>query len=288
MKPAPFAYERPDTLQAALGLLADQSIETRLLAGGQSLVPMMNFRVARPERLIDINRIAGIDHIAVEDGVLRIGAMARHKDVKGSDLVAQAAPIIPMAYEWVAHATVRNRGTIGGNLCHADPASEMPMLMRLLGAEFVARSAEGKRVIATKDFFLGLYETALEPEEMLVEIRIPAAPEGQGHGFEEVSLRKGDFGYCFVGATARRSGDDFAALSVGIGGVASTAVTLDGVASALKGVAITDDAAIADAVASDIDGIDMIGDQRVPTAYRRDLAQTLAVRAIKAAARNAG
>ncbi|QBF30805.1 xanthine dehydrogenase family protein subunit M [Thalassococcus sp. S3] len=287
MKPAPFAYERPDTLQAALGLLADQSIETRLLAGGQSLVPMMNFRVARPERLIDINRIAGLDHIDLDGDVLRIGAMARHNAVKGSKVVAQAAPIIPMAYEWVAHGTVRNRGTIGGNLCHADPASEMPMLMRLLGAELVVRSSEGERTLPATEFFVGLYETALEPEEMLVEICVPAAPEGQGHGFEEVSLRKGDFGYCFVGATVRRDGDAFAALSVGIGGIASTAVTLDGAGAALRGKSITDEAAIADAIASDIAGIDIIGDQRVPSAYRRDLAQTLALRAIKAATKNA-
>ena len=153
MKPAPFHYERPDTLAAALALLAQNDPETKILAGGQSLVPMMNFRLAKPERLIDINRLPGLDYIRLEGSEIAIGALARHADVKASALVAKHVPLMHSAYEWIAHAAVRNRGTLCGNLCHSDPASEMPAIMLVCGATMVLQSKSSKRRVAAADFF---------------------------------------------------------------------------------------------------------------------------------------
>ena len=189
MKPAAFAYERPSSIAAALDLLALDDIETRILAGGQSLVAMMNLRFARPARLIDINRLPDLNYIRREGDELAIGALARHADIKASALVAQCCPLMHIAYEWVAHGTVRNRGTLCGNLCHADPASEMPAVALAVGATMVLRSKSGERRVAAADFFQGLYSTATRSDEMLVEVRVPVAPAGQKAGFAEVSMR---------------------------------------------------------------------------------------------------
>ncbi|MEO1160645.1 MAG: FAD binding domain-containing protein, partial [Pseudomonadota bacterium] len=186
MKPAAFEYECPTDLKAVLAFLG-AGTDTRILAGGQSLVPMMNFRMATPERLIDINRLPDLDYIREEDGDIVIGALARHGDIKASKLVAEHLPLISEAYNWIAHAAVRNRGTLCGNLCHADPASEMPAVMQVLGASMVASKLSGSRHIAAKDFFNGTYETALEPDEMLTEVRIPKPGPAMGWGFEEVA-----------------------------------------------------------------------------------------------------
>jgi carbon-monoxide dehydrogenase medium subunit len=283
MKPAAFEYRRPETLEAALALLADSGPQAKILAGGQSLVPMMNFRVARPDRLIDINRVAGLDGIHVDGDSLVIGAMARHRAVKESEVVAGAAPIIPAAYEWVAHRTIRNRGTLGGNLCHADPASEMPMLMQLLDAQLVVRSFDSARTVAASDFFRGVYETALEPDEMLVEIRIPLVPKGWGFGFHEVCLRKGDFAFCCAAALMKVSGGRVEKVSLAIGGLDSTALRLRDAEKALVGKLATPDA-FAEATADATRKLQIVGDRRTPEEYRRDLALSLTRRALQDAA----
>ena len=279
MKPVAFDYQRPDTLDGVLALLADSALDTKIIAGGQSLVPMMNFRLARPERLIDVNRIAGLSEISIDGGMLKIGAMARHNAVKDSAHVAKAAPIIPVAYEWVAHSTIRNRGTFGGNLCHADPASEMPMLMMLLDGVMVAKSVRGTRHIKAADFFTGIYQTALESDEMLVEVHVPVATALQGFGFHEISLRKGDFAFCVSGATMTITDGRIEKVALTIGGVSSTALRLYDAEKALIGQVPTAEL-IAKITAEAIAPLDIMGDLRAPAEYRRDLAVSLTRRAL--------
>ena len=290
MKPAAFDYQRPDTLDGVLALLADSAsdggLDTKIISGGQSLVPMMNFRLARPERLIDVNRIAGLSDISMDGGMLKIGAMARHNAVKGSAHVAKAAPIIPVAYEWVAHSTIRNRGTFGGNLCHADPASEMPMLMLLLDGVMVAKSTRGTRHIKAVDFFTGVYQTALESDEMLVEVHVPVAAPTQGFGFHEVSLRKGDFAFCAASATMSLSAGKISQVALAVGGVSSTSLRLKEAEVAMIGQAPTAEL-IAKATADAIAPLDISGDLRAPSEYRRDLALSLTRRALADAAATA-
>jgi len=176
MKPAPFDYERPATLNAALNLLNGNGGRSKVIAGGQSLVPMMNFRVVRPDLLIDINRIAELDYHRIEGAELVIGALCRHTALKESKVIKQACPLMHAAYEWVAHGPVRNRGTLCGNLCHADPASEMPAVVLAANAVMVLRSSAAKREVPVGQFFVGQYETATADDEILVEVRIPVAP----------------------------------------------------------------------------------------------------------------
>ena len=206
MKPARFDYARPDTLDAALAALAEHGTEAAVLAGGQSLMPMLNLRMARPGLLLDINRIPGLDGISLEAGILTIGARARHADVLASPLVRQAAPMLTEALHHVAHPAIRNRGTIGGSIALADPAAEMPACMVALGASLVAASARGERRIAAEAFFRGVYATALEPDELLLRVEIPAIAPGWTQGFTEVSRRHGDYAMAGLALALRREG----------------------------------------------------------------------------------
>ncbi len=202
MKPCAFEYAAPVTLAAALAALAAGGDDARLLAGGQSLVPIMNFRLAAPSLLIDLNRVselAGIE--ARADGTIRIGAMTRHRAVENSALIKDRLPLLQTAVRYVAHVQIRNRGTIGGSLCHADPAAEWPALCLAADAMFVVASASGRRLIPAADFALGILTTALEPQEILVEILFPAAAAGQRWGFQEASRRRGDFALTGVACT---------------------------------------------------------------------------------------
>ncbi|HKP30190.1 MAG TPA: xanthine dehydrogenase family protein subunit M [Gemmatimonadales bacterium] len=198
MKPARFEYFAPESRAEALELLA-QHEEAKPLAGGQSLVPAMNFRLARPAVLVDLNRIADLAGITVDEG-LRIGAMTRQVALERSADVAHLAPLVAEAMPHVAHAPIRNRGTVGGNLAHADPASELPAVMVALGARFRLQSSAGERWVPAEKFFLGLFATLLQPGELLVEIAIPAPAAPSGHAFTEVSRRHGD--YALAGAAA--------------------------------------------------------------------------------------
>lgn len=201
MKPAPFAYHAPPTLAEAVGLLADFGYDAKLLAGGQSLIPTMNFRLAQPAVLIDLNTIAELAYIRAEaDGGLRIGAMTRQAQVERSEQVARSAPLLHEAMPLIAHPQIRNRGTIGGSLAHADPASELPAVLLTLGGRVQAQSRRGTRTIAAEDLFLGIFTTSLEPDEILTEVYIPPAPPRSGFAVTEVARRHGD--YALVGVAA--------------------------------------------------------------------------------------
>jgi CO/xanthine dehydrogenase FAD-binding subunit len=190
MKPAPFAYEAPHTLDQALGSLGD---DARVLAGGQSLVPMMNFRIARPERLVDLNRIEALSYLRLDGGALRLGAMTRQATLERSELVAREWPLLSQAVRFVGHPQIRSRGTVGGSVAHADPAAELPVALSALGARFHVHSAHGVRTLGADELFVFHLTTALEPDELLVEIEVPPLPAGARTAFAEHARTHGDF-----------------------------------------------------------------------------------------------
>jgi carbon-monoxide dehydrogenase medium subunit len=193
MKPAPFEYLRPLSLDHVLELIAAPDHDAKLLAGGQTLVPVLNFRLARPSLIIDINRVPGLDRIDAVNNELRLGALVRWRDIQRSPVVARTNPLLIEAVSHVAHYQIRNRGTIGGSCAHADPAAEFPAAAVLCGAEFILRRRSARRAVTAKDFFRGALTTALEPDEILTEIRFPHWPAERTFAFEELAPRQGDF-----------------------------------------------------------------------------------------------
>ena len=283
MKPPPFDYCCPETLEEALALLAEHGEAAKVIAGGQSLMPMLNLRALHPEVLIDINRLPGLDHISLGDGQLRIGALARHKAVLQADAVKEGSPLMAAAYPYVSHGPIRNRGTLCGNLCHNDPASEMPAVALASNAEMVLRSTGGTRTVRAAEFFTGALSTATRSDELLVEVRVLQAPAGQGAAFHEVSPRKGDFAYVAVGATVVLYGGACDEVRIVCAGVGDGPHRAHNVEQGLRGVAPGDDAfrRAAEVVA---DGIDPSEDFHADADYRRDLVRSLTRRALADAA----
>jgi len=200
MKPPAFEYHAPSSLDAALALLRDLGPDAKPLAGGQSLTPMLNFRLLHPAHLVDLNRIPALAYISVEEGELCIGAMTRHSEVERSAIVRDGWPLISEAMRHVAHVQIRNRGTLGGSLSHADPAAEMPAVMTALEARMILRNSEASRKLPADEFFVAALTTALAPGELLVEIRIPPVPPRTGAAFDELARRRGDFALVGVAA----------------------------------------------------------------------------------------
>ena len=190
MKPAPFEYRAPASVEEAVGLLG---LDSTVLAGGQSLLPLLNLRLARPELVVDVNGLSELDYIRAEDGRLRIGALTRQAALERSDLVRTSWPLLRKAVRLVGHTQIRSRGTVGGSVAHADPAAELPAALIALDARVELRSATGARSVAASEFFLGPLYTLREPDELLVEIEVPAQPEGAGTGFAEHARTHGDF-----------------------------------------------------------------------------------------------
>ena len=281
MKPAAFEYHRPASVDEALALLAAHGYDARLLAGGQSLVPAMNFRLAQPAVLVDLNRIAGLSYIAERGGGLRIGAMTRQRAAERSPLVASHAPLLAETLPFVAHAQIRNRGTIGGTIAHADPAAEIPAVMVALGARFHIVGPNGGRSVDAGGFFTGLFATVLEPEEMLLEVEIPPPAPGVGCAFQEISRRHGDYALAGcaaaveVGVDGRCRSARIALLSVGEGPVLAAEA-----AAALEGEAPTEDAIRAAAEAASQRDVDPPGDIHATPAYRRQLVDVLVRRVL--------
>ena len=288
MKPAPFEYLAPDSLDAALDLLARSGGDAKLLAGGQSLIPVMNFRLAQPSLLIDLNRLRDLDYIREADegntGGLRIGAMTRHRKLERDPLVPRLAPLLAEAVPFIAHPQIRNRGTIGGSLAHADPAAELPAVMVALDARFRLQSAAGERWVEARDFFGGLFTTALEPDEMLVEVALPPPLPRTGWAFLEVARRLGD--YAQVGIAARVSLDDagrcrearLVFLSVG-----DRPVVAREAAGMLAGSDLSDEAIAAAADKASREEMDPTGDIHASTDFKRHLARVLTGRALRRA-----
>jgi len=219
MKPAPFEYAAPETLEEALELLAGE--DAKALAGGQSLVPLLNFRLARPRLLVDLNRIVGLDGIRVENGTLFLGALVRQAALERSDAVAEQWPLLRQAIRFVGHPQTRTRGTVGGSVVHADPAAELPCVLATLGARFHVRSRRGARVVSAGELFVGALITSLEPDELLVEIEVPAPPPGARSAFVEYARTHGDF--ALAGVALLDSAEE---RRIGLLGVAPTPVVV--------------------------------------------------------------
>ena len=287
MKPAVFEYDDPETEDEALDLLARHGDDCKVLAGGQSLVPLMNFRLARPARLIDINRIDSLSYIKREDGRLVIGAMARHTQLERANEVAQGWPLLTEAIGWVGHAQIRNRGTIGGSVAHADPAAELPAAFAALDASFRVRSKRGSRTIGWKDFFVSEFTTALRPDELVTTVEVPALGAGVGAAFVEYARRHGDFALGGAAVTVKLGRDGrcesatIALLSAGPAPVRASAAE-----NQLRGAAL-DDSSIRAASAEAVKGLHPTSDLHGSTEYRISLLRTMTDRALTTAAQRA-
>jgi len=200
MKPAPFEYHVPDSIEQALDLMSQHADEAKILAGGQSLVSAMNFRVIQPSVVIDLNRVAELSYIRAEEDVIRVGSMARERHLEFDSSIAKYTPLLTEAMPHIAHPQIRNRGTIGGSIVHADPAAELPVLMQALSARLKAKNISGERWIDAQVFFAGMFTTTLAPDEILVEIEMPFMPARTGWSFMEVAPRAGD--YALMGVAA--------------------------------------------------------------------------------------
>jgi CO/xanthine dehydrogenase FAD-binding subunit len=209
MKPAPFEYEAPRTVDGALDALGD---DAKVLAGGQSLVPLLNFRLARPERIVDVNGLDELAYVRRAGGVLRIGALTRQATLERSGLVARGWPLLARAVRHVGHPAIRSRGTVGGSVAHADPSAELPVALAALDARFHVRAASGERTLGWGDFFLGALATALEPDELLLQIEVPPLPAGARTAFVEHARTHGDF--AIAGAAVVRAGGEHAAIAL--------------------------------------------------------------------------
>jgi len=283
MKPAPFAYVAPQTLDQAIAELAHHGGPARPIAGGQSLVPMLALRLARPELLVDLNWIPGLAGIREHGPEIRIGAMTRQAELLASPIVARRVPLLAKALAEVGHPPTRARGTIGGSLSHADPAAEMPAIMLAEEASLVIRGLGGERVVSAGKFFRGMFETAIAEGELLTEIRIPAAVEA-GVGFVEIARRKGDFAIILAAAKIALHPDGrCASARVVLGAVAPSPVRCHDVEGQLIGRRL-DSGSIARAVAALPAQVVELDSQSASRAYRQAVAPVVLRRALEAAA----
>jgi aerobic carbon-monoxide dehydrogenase medium subunit len=280
MKASAFSYARATSVSDALELLRTHGDRAKVLSGGQSLMPAMNLRLISPELIVDIGELTELRGITVNGNILRIGALTRHVDLARSDEIAAHAPLLADAIAHVAHPAIRNRGTLGGSLAHADPASELPACMLALDATIIVRGQAGERRIAAQDFFTGIYETALSPEELLVAVELPAKPKNSVHFFHEFARRHGDYAILGLAAQAIINADTFADLRLAFFAVGDRPV-LAKAASKLVGAAITP-AVVADACGALNDELDPHGDQQASASMRRHLAKVLLVRCVAA------
>ena len=278
MKAAAFAYARATSVAHALELLTAHGETAKVLSGGQSLLPAMNLRLISPEFIVDIGDLAELRGVTVKGSILTIGALTRHADLLRSPEIAAGAPLLTEAVAHIAHPAIRNRGTIGGSLVHADPASELPACMLTLGATIIARGPGGERRIPATEFFTGIYETALAPQELLVAVELPAAAKGMTHFFHEFARRHGDYAIAGLAAEAVVREGRFADLRLGLFAVGDRPV-LAGCGRKLVDVAITAD--LLSEVQSGLDEeLDPLQDHEATSAMRRHLAKVLLARCV--------
>ena len=289
MKPAPFKYLAPSSIQEALELLHEHGADAKLLAGGQSLIPAMNFRLLQPAVLIDLNRVQELDYIEPgEDGGVRIGAMTRQSRVERDDRVAEVSPLLHETMPNIAHRQIRNRGTIGGSLVHADPAAELPVVTTTLRGRFKLRSLDGERWLGAQDFFLGMFTTAIDTEEILQEIAIEPSPPNTGWAFLEVARRSGDYAMAGVAAMVELGDEGLCArarlvyLNVGDGPVESTTAVERIIGEKPEPGAFSECARIAAE-----EELDPFGNLHASPEYQRHLARVLTQRALQVAAERA-
>lgn len=283
MKPPKFEYFRPVTIKDAVAALAAAGEDVKIIAGGQSLVPMLNFRLLSPSVLIDINRIPGLGEIQEQpDGGLKIGALTRHHALETSAVVKRLYPVLHAAMQHVAHLAIRNRGTIGGSITHADPAAELPMLMKLLDASITLVSSKGTRIVEADDFFLGALTADVEENELVTEINLPPLPQGAGWAFEEVARRAGDFALAAVGVVLHVEHGKIIEARIGVMGVADTPMRINDAETILFNQ-VCDPTTLDEVVQAVMQVIQPSTDLHASAEYRLHLTEVLVRRAVKTA-----
>jgi carbon-monoxide dehydrogenase medium subunit len=282
MKPAPFDYHAPRSVDEAVELLAAHGDDAQVLAGGQSLVPAMNFRLARPAVLVDINRVAELDFCAVSDGALRIGALVRHARFERPVTAGPLGALLADVVRYIAHLPIRVRGTLAGSLAHADPAAEWCVVATTLDAEIRARSPDGERSIEAAAFFRSILTTSLRPEELITEVRLPVLAPGWRFGFAEFSRRAGDFALGMALAVLRLDGERIAEARIGVGGAGDRPIRITEAEQALAG-AVPSPGTLAEAGAIAAAMVDPFEDLHASVAYRRDLVRAMTRRALERA-----
>jgi len=287
VKPAQFDYLCPRTVDEAVDLLARHGDDAKVLAGGQSLVPLMNMRLARPAVIIDINRIAALEYLREERGMLRLGALTRQRAAERSPLVADRCPLLRDALRLVGHVQIRNRGTIGGSIAHADPAAELTAILVALDGETTVRSARGTRVIPAADLFVTYLTTSLDPRELLVEVRIPALPPGAGWSWMEIARRHGDFALAGVGVVLTVRRGTIAEARIALTGVGPTPVRAARAERLLVGRAPSE-ALWGEAAEAVRAAVTPEEDIHASAEYRRHVSGVLAQRALREAAARVG
>lgn len=281
MKPPRFAYAKPATIEETLALL-DQGDEVKILSGGQSLVPVMNLRLARPDVLVDINGLPGLDKITVADGMVRIGALVRQAEVERSPEVRQNLPLVIEALRYVGHPATRNRGTFCGSIAHADPAAELPAVLAALGGEVVARGPDGERVINVDDFFKSYMTTALSEREVLTEVRVRVPSPGARSAFEELARRHGDFALAGIAATAEPdAAGTWQRVRIAALGVASVPFRVTRAEEVLVGAPMDDSSVVAEAARLVEEEVPSTSDVHASAEYRKELAGVLTRRALE-------
>jgi len=282
VKPAKFDYHAPTSLDEAVALLQRYGGDAKILAGGQSLMPLLNFRLSRPAALVDLNRIARLAYIREENGQVRLGAMTRQRTIEFSPVVARRLPLLSEATKWVGHLPIRTRGTIGGSIAHADPSAEYPAVLTALEGEVVARGPKGERVVKAKDLFLTYLTTSLESDEVLSEIRLPVMPVGAGFALEEFSRRHGDFAIVAIAAMVVRDAARCKQARLATAGAGPVPVRLRAAEEILERDGVTD-AAIDAAARRAAELVSPDSDIHASADYRRHLTMVLTRRALKRA-----
>jgi aerobic carbon-monoxide dehydrogenase medium subunit len=286
MKPAPFDYHAPISTDEAVELLAEFGDRGRVLAGGQSLFQLMNFRTVKPENLIDINPVAELDYIRGDNGTLAIGARTRQSTVERSRQAAERAPLMVEAVENVAHPSVRNRGTVGGSIAYADPASELPAVLLAMDGEVVLTSARGQRTLSAADFFLGPYATACSADELLTEVRLPEWPPGTGHAFLEFQRKHGSYALMGTAVLVHLDGENVDRVAISLCGVDETPVRASRAEDLLVGSTPTGEV-FEEAAAAAVPELNPLPDPKGSPEYRRKLAKVYIRRALELAVRRA-
>lgn len=279
MKPAAFSYHRPASVDEALALLARFGADAKIIAGGQSLVPMMNMRLASPAQLVDINDLSELAQLRVRSDRLEVGALARHRAIAESELAAQQCPLLVQAARTIGHSAIRERGTVGGSLAHADPAAQHALVAVTLGARLTLAREGSQREVEASEFLQSAMTTALAPEEMVVEVSYPRAAAGEVSAYRMFNQRHGDYAIVAIAATLTLAEGRVAELRLGVGGVAPVPQRLDAVAGALRGRVPSVDW-IAEVARAARDAVAPEDSARVPALYRKELTETLVARAL--------
>ncbi|MGG1660212.1 FAD binding domain-containing protein [Brevibacillus sp. NRS-1366] len=283
MKPFKFNYLRPTSVEETLQYLEEYGEEAKILSGGQSLIPVLNMRLSTPKYLIDIGKVEGLNYIREEDGYIAIGALTRHVDVEKSQIIREKCPLLSEAIHWVGHAQIRNRGTIGGSIAHADPSAELPCVITALRGEIVIASTSGEEIVSPEEFFLTYLLTSLQPDQMVKEVRFPVLNPSSGSAFVEVARRHGDFGIVEVAAVVdldEKGEISFARIAVG--GASPVPCAVEPAEEFLIGKSPTDEV-LKEASDMAAESVEPDGDMHASADYRRELTGVMTLRALKLA-----